>query len=169
MIAAVETALVARLAAALPELAVEAYAGPPEDYKLTHPRGALITRYEGSAFAPPKAPDAMIQPRTLRWRLTLLLRDLRAPRRAYEALEAVRLAVQNWGRAETGGAFRMLADAFEGAEHGVWRYSVTVSHTLVAVPAVEPIDGDPALLARVTRITAIDVPLGETVVVGEGA
>ena len=164
MIEAVEKALLARLAKALPELKVEAWQDDPATYRLDHPKGAALVRYLGSAYREPLAPDAQSQPRALKWQVTLALRSLRSHREAYALLEAVRLALQGWGAGETGGAFRLAADAFDKVAHGVWTYSVTLEHTLVAVPDLAALGEDPQELTRVTRITAISPPLHETII-----
>lgn len=137
MILDIETALVGRLAAALPDIQVEAYPERPEKYVLKHARGAALIGYGRSVYGDPQAPDVIVQLRQMEFDITILARNLRSHGGAYGYLDAARVALAGWRPA---GARKVVPvrDRFIGVKDGVWRYALTVSLAAVTVEVAEP-------------------------------
>ncbi len=137
MILGLETALVNRLAAALPMVEVVAYPGPAEQYALTHPCGAVLVGYSQSTYSAPEPTDLLAQTRTMSFEITVLARDLRSDNGAYRFLETVRTALAGW-MPENAHKVVPVQDRFVGANDGVWRYALTVSLTTITLETAEP-------------------------------
>jgi len=146
MILDLETALVNRLAAALPMLHVQAYPEQPAAYTLKHPRGAVLVGYGRSAYGDPEASGLIVQTRRMEFDITVISRDLRSHGGAYGYLEAARIALTGW-RPEGAGKTVPVRDRFLGVHGGMWRYALTVSLTAVTLETAEPEQS--ALLRRI--------------------
>jgi hypothetical protein len=165
MLEMIEQAMVARLAAQLPNLSVEPFPDNPGAYKLNHPMGALLVNYHGSDYRDPESTDAMIQERKADWDITLQLRNLRSHVGAYPVIESIRAALQGWGQNEVGAAFWMVSDKFVDVLHGVWVYRIVVRHKLMAVPVVSPETEAEANAVLCTQVTASNSALGEEIII----
>jgi hypothetical protein len=75
-ISTIELALVARLAAQIDTVEVVHFPDAPRAYRLTHRIGAALVRYEGADYGPLHDTAAIVQERTLRFEVAVLVRDL---------------------------------------------------------------------------------------------
>ncbi len=146
IIAELETALVERLAARLPELAAEAFPKSWKEYRLLHQRGAVLVMYRSSRYGQIEDVGAVVQERTAEFALVLLARNLRDHRDLSGYLEGIRRAVQGF-KVPGCRAFRMVDDRFEDEVDGLWTHAVLVDTVL---PAVE--DNDEEELPPLTRV-----------------
>lgn len=137
MILDLETALVNRLAAALPMLHVQAYPEQPAAYTLKHPRGAVLVGYGRSAFGDSEASGLIVQARQMEFDITVVSRDLRSHGGAYGYLDAARIALTGW-RPEGAGKVVPVRDRFLGVHGGIWRYVLTVSLAAMTMETAEP-------------------------------
>ncbi|MCW2248675.1 hypothetical protein M2352_004335 [Azospirillum fermentarium] len=137
MIMDLETALVNRLAAALPMAEVLAYPAPAEQYTLTHPCGAVLVGYSKSTYGAPEPTDLLVQTRKMTFKITVLARELHSDTGAYRFLEAARTVLAGW---KPGNAHKVVPvrDRFVSLDDGVWRYALTVSLTTIALETAEP-------------------------------
>ncbi len=161
MILEIETAIVGRLAAAMPGIRVEAFPEKPEEYTLKHARGAVLVGYGRSAYGKPEALGAIVQERRLEFDITILARDLREHGGAYGYLDAARVALTGFRPA---GARKLhpVRDRFLGVRGGVWRYAITMA---TAAPAMEADEaGQPVLLRRLTLADPLAGPDETTVI-----
>lgn len=144
---ALEAAVMARLTARLPDLAVEAYPDDPDGYRLNHPVGALLVRYHGSKYGPLLDAGIVVQERRLAIEVTLVMRCLNGKEGVYGALEEVRQALA--GHAPPAfGKLVPIGDEFLGEGGGEWRYAIDFMTTTTVIEEDEP-ENDPL----VTRIT----------------
>src|SRR5947209_6701898 len=104
-IGTIETAIVARLRAALPSLETAHFPDEPRSYRLTHRIGAALVTYRGAKYSTSSDTGNIIQERTLEFDVALLVRDLGwsaggpaagpSPG-AYSLLEQVRVALTGY-------------------------------------------------------------------------
>ena len=102
-------AVVARLREKLPTLAVEYFPEKPAEYRLNHPKGALLVSYAGSRFDKPNDIGAVIQPQTIQLCVTVVFRQLNGKQGAVDLLDVVR---------------RMTREVFIGEVKGLWQYAL---------------------------------------------
>ncbi|MDF0606632.1 Gp37 family protein [Neisseriaceae bacterium TC5R-5] len=119
-------ATVARLKAKLPQLAVEYFPDRPADYRLNHPKGALLVSYPGSQFARTVDTFYAAQPRTIRLAVTVLLRQLNGKGGAVDISDEVRRALVGW-RPPDCQKVMAASDQFLGESAGIWQYAIDLT------------------------------------------
>ena len=83
-------AVVARLKAAFPDLAVEYFPDKPAEYRLNHPKGALLVSYLGAKYDEPIDTSAIVQPAVVKFAITATLRQLNGKDGAVAVLTRLR-------------------------------------------------------------------------------
>ncbi|MBB2778380.1 UNVERIFIED_ORG: hypothetical protein HNP28_003727 [Comamonas terrigena] len=116
-------AVVKRLQVKLPWLAVEYFPEKAADYRLNHPRGALLVSYSGSRYEATRDAGFVSQPRGLRLTVTVLMRQLHGRGGAVDVVDGVRLALLGW-RAPDCRKAHIASDKFLGETAGIWQYAV---------------------------------------------
>ena len=154
-IATLEAAVVGRLSAQVAGVEVAHFPDRPEAYRLTHRVGAVLVRYEGAGYGKLIDSAAIVQERTLKFEVAVMMRDLGwntggaasgSTPGAYAIIEAVRAALTGYRVPGCEKAYP-LGERFvrRDREGGVWIYSITFALRTVAV---EPgtLDSYPLLL-----------------------
>ena len=131
-IAGIEQAIITRLRAKIQGLLIEGFPEKPSEYKLMHPKGALLVSYAGSTFSEPKSTDIVYQERKVEFDITIAMRHLRKPEGAYSHLDAVRIALTGHRIA---GCSKMYPtkEGFLSEDNGVWQYVMTFAMTMPAI------------------------------------
>lgn len=133
MIKQIEDAIIARLSAEIPGYEVRSFPEKPAEFRLTHPKGAVLAAYSKGTFGRSQSTDDTTrQQRRMEFDLFMVVKNLREHGGAYELLDAVRLALTGWGRDLLGGAFFPVSEGFQDAGNGVWTYRLTMA---VIIPA----------------------------------
>jgi Gp37 protein len=158
-IATIEQAVVNRLNTELSGVEIAHFPDKPEAYRMTHRVGAALVRYEGTEFGKPIDTAAMVQERTLKFEITVMMRDLGwsvggspaggGTPGAYGILESIRAALTGFQVPACGKTYP-LRERFlkRDKQGGVWMYAVTFAMQTVAVESSSP-DNYPLLtLAR---------------------
>lgn len=122
----IETALIAKLREALPELSIEAFPERPEDYELLHPLGAVLVQYDGSTYGDNRLSNGGVaQVRTLRFSVVYLVRNLRDSSGCYDVLARGAEALSGLAVPGTIGAGTISSERFNAETDGVWMYLQT--------------------------------------------
>lgn len=138
-------AMVARLQAAFgQELMVELFPDNPAQYRLNHPRGAVLVAYGKSTFGGSQATDAMFQERNLVFRLTLVFRQLNGRDGVTSYLDRIRDNLAGWYAPHCDMACRPLAEHFIGHLQGVWQYAQDIATRATQLQTLAP-EGGPLL------------------------
>ncbi len=111
---------------------VRSFPADPGQFDFSNLPAALLIHYGGSRYAEPHGPANTTQARSMEFVLVLLCRSLREEGGAYRHLEDIRLAVQGRPFAGSGPA-RIVRDALDSEQAGVWRWSITIQ---LPIPAV---------------------------------
>jgi hypothetical protein len=142
-IATLENAIVSQLSAQISAIEIVHYPDRPESYRLTHRIGAALVRYDGAAYGKLLDTAAVVQTRTLRFAVKLLVRDLGwnyggdpggpSPG-AYALIEQIRAALTGF---EIGGCSKIypVEERFveRDKEGGAWVYESVFGFTTAAV------------------------------------
>lgn len=119
----VESAVIAKLRTALPELSVEAFPENPSEYELIHPLGSILVQYDGSTFTQNKVSNgAAVQIRSLRFVLALVLRNLRDSGGCYEILRRASEALSGLVVPGAVTCLTPISENFSSEADGVWVY-----------------------------------------------
>lgn len=136
-------AVVARLKAKIPQLAVESFPDRPAEYRLNHPKGALLVSYLGSQFDATVDLTYITQPRTLKLSVTVILRQLNGKGGAVDVVDAVRLALVGFRPPDCRKLFA-VSEKFLGETAGLWQYAVDVATKSMLVEDAD-INTEPSL------------------------
>lgn len=118
-----ESAIVNKLKAALPNLLVEAYPDNPSSFKMIHPKGAVLVHYSGSKFNPSLFEEVIVQERKLTYDLIILNRSLRGNSGIYETMDKIREALTGFQYDDTT-KFYPIDEEFILEENGLWQYGM---------------------------------------------
>lgn len=119
-------AIKVRLTAKFPTLAVEYFPDKPDEYRLNHPRGALLVSHLGSKFDETVATDVIVQPRYPKFSVTVVLRQLNGNGGALDVSGQVILALAGF-KAPDCKKMWIVAERYLGETAGLWQYAVDVS------------------------------------------
>lgn len=151
-------AVVARLKDRMPDLAVEYFPDKPSEYRLNHPRGALLVSYLGAKYQEPIDTSAVVQPATIKLTVTATLRQLNGKDGAVAVLTRLRSALIGYKPPNCRRKVWALAEQFLGETAGIWQYAMDVATEAIVVED-EDVDTGPAL----NHITTADsINRGET-------
>ncbi|GAA5787300.1 Gp37 family protein [Chitiniphilus shinanonensis] len=121
-IEAVLEAVATRLGGAHGDLAVERYAGKPEQYLLTHAEGALLVMFNGSSYQPSQS-ASVAQPRRLKVGVVVVQRTVTGANGALARVDGVLDSLV--GHAPAGcGRLMAAGERFLHAADGVWWFGV---------------------------------------------
>jgi len=148
---AIVDALVQRLKAAFPDMAVEDFPDKPDEYRLNHPKGALLVSYLGAKYEAPLDAGLVVQDATPKFSATATLRRLNGPDGAVAILARMRQALQGFKPPGCQRKVWLLAERFLGENAGIWQYALDFATQAVAV---EDAEGDTGPL--LTHLTAVD-------------
>jgi hypothetical protein len=169
-IGTIEAAIVNQLNTQITEIEVAHFPDAPEAYRMTHRIGAALVRYEGGEYGKLIDSAAIVQERTLKFEVTVMMRDLGwnvggpssgATPGAYAVMEAVRLALTGYQVPGCSRAYPMRERFVKrDKQGGVWIYAISFALKTASVEASAP-DNYPLLLKATALeqggITAVSV------------
>ncbi|EEG6275592.1 hypothetical protein G3F95_004827 [Salmonella enterica subsp. enterica] len=117
--------LVTRLRARLPGLHVAYFPDSPDAFTLTHPVGAVLLSYSRSTYGTSESTGAVVQPQTMRFVATVVLRQLNGRDGAVDVLDSVRQALGGWRPQNCQRPVWLVEDTFLGEVQGLWQYALT--------------------------------------------
>lgn len=122
-------AVVERLKGRFPDLRVELFPDNPREYRLNHPRGALLVQFTASKFGESRATDAIIQRREVALAVTTMIRSLNGEGGAVGMMDRVRGALLGFAPPDCS-KLRMRSEQFVQEQDGLWQYvSLFVTET----------------------------------------
>jgi Gp37 protein len=140
----IEATVVNRLSAQISGIEIAHFPDQPEAYRMTHRIGAAFVRYEGAEYGKLIDTAAIVQERTLKFDVMVLMRDLAwslgggaaggGTPGAYAIIEAVRAALTGF-RVPACEKTYPLRERFlkRDKQGGVWIYAITFAMRTVAV------------------------------------
>ncbi|WP_110970248.1 Gp37 family protein [Pseudomonas huaxiensis] len=123
------------------ELSVELFPEAPGNYRLNHPRGAILVAYGRSKFGDSEATDAVFQERQLVFRLTLVFKQLNGKDGVTSYLDRIREHLAGWYPPHCDRPCQPVSEQFLGHVQGVWQYALDVSTRATQVQVVVPSAG----------------------------
>ena len=136
-------AIIAQLKVKLPNLAVEYFPERPDDYRLNHPKGALLVHYPGANFTPPSDTGFVVQEREMVFTITVIMRQLNGRDGAVNVLDELKLALIGFKPPNCRRKCWARHEKFLGQVSGLWQYALDIATTGVAVEDVQVATGVP--------------------------
>ncbi|WP_406705431.1 Gp37 family protein [Sodalis sp.] len=143
------SAVVERLRLQLPGLHVDFFPERPEQFRLNHPRGAVLVSYGKSNFGQTQDIGVVIQPQTVRLTATVVVRQLNGKDGAVAALDQVRQCLGGWRPPDCQRDIWLVEEVFLGQTEGLWQYALTIETVTVFIQNDRPEDNP--LLTQVNR------------------
>lgn len=125
------------------ELSVELFPENPAQFRLNHPRGAILLAYGKSTFSGSESTDAIFQARSIVLRLTLVFRQLNGKDGVISYLDRIRTCLTGWYAPHCDQACRPLSEQFIGHTSGVWQYAQDFSARATQLQVMAPEIGAP--------------------------
>lgn len=147
-------AVLARLQAAFPDLAVQYFPDDPSTYYLKHPIGALLISYLGARYGEPFDTALVVQTATPKLSITVTLRQLNGQYGAVAVLARLRTALLGYTPPDCRRKLWAVGEQFLGETAGIWQYAFDVSTETVLVEDAEAESGP--LLTHVTTLTSVN-------------
>ncbi|MBD9463914.1 Gp37 family protein [Pseudomonas sp. Pdm06] len=142
-------AMLVRLQADLgSELMIELFPENPLQYRLNHPRGAVLLAYGKSTFGQSESTDACFQARHWVLRLTLVFRQLNGKDGVVGHLDRIRTCLTGWYPPHANQACRPVSEHFIGHQGGVWQYAQDFTTRTTHLQTLVPESGPRLTLAQ---------------------
>lgn len=123
------------------DLMVELFPENPAQYRLNHPRGAVLVAFGKSTFGGSESSDAMFQERNLVISLTLVFRQLNGKDGAVSYLDRIRDTLTGWWPPHCDQACRPVSERFIGHLQGVWQYGLDIATRATQLQTMAPDSG----------------------------
>ncbi|KFK91933.1 Gp37 family protein [Serratia sp. Ag2] len=133
-------ATVERLRRKLPALHSDFFPENPDTFRLNHSLGALLVSYGSSDYGNQQDIGAVLQPQTVKFTVTVVVRQLNGKGGAVDILDYVRQALGGWTPPNCRRRVWLIHDRFLGQVNGVWQYVLTFATETVFIQDVEPND-----------------------------
>lgn len=131
----IENSIIERLKGEFPELHVEGFPEKPAEFRLIHPKGAILIHYQGGNYSETKSLGCIYQEKKLEFSITIVMKHLRTHEGAYEYLDKVRNNLTGF-TPENCSKIRPTKEEFIGEDSGIWQYSINFFTT---TPIIEEI------------------------------
>lgn len=140
MLLELEQAVIAKLQSAALGIAIEPYPDSPGDYSLLDPVGAALVFIQGSRY---EQSSNLVQNRTTRIIVTLLVRNLGTHQGAYALIDAITVALLGWvpplqGDGQNWCGLSAVSDQYVNESSGVWQYDLVLETSRLAISAYNP-------------------------------
>lgn len=134
MIKDIENQIVEKLKTNISELFVEGFPDKPAEFKLIHPKGAVLVHYQGGNYSEPKALGCIVQDKKLEFSITVVMKNLRNHSGAYEYLDRIREILTGFKPDNCSKMYPTKED-FLFEDSGLWQYSINFVLTTQAIEA----------------------------------
>lgn len=122
IVADLEAAMVERLRTDMPDFLVEPFPDVPSKFQMLHPKGAILVSYDHEQNT---IPSGQQQGNLIEYEINIIVRNLRGPNGAYEAIARARQSITRDSYFRILGAY-MLSAYFTNNEKDLWYYKMTI-------------------------------------------
>lgn len=120
----IETDIMDKLSTVITDLKIEGFPDNPNEYRLIHPKGAILVAYNSSEFDTEHHNGIICQLENLEYGLTLIVRNLRDTDGAYDYIDLIKSTLT--GYAPTGCKKMYLRNiSFLTERDKLWQYGLT--------------------------------------------
>ena len=119
----IENEIIEQLQDNITDLKTEAYPEKPSEYRLIHPKGAILVHFKGSHYDKPEEGNLIQQIISLNFSLTLMIKGLRDKNGAYTYISEIISVLTGFIPTNCGKMYPVNTD-FLQEDGGVWKYSL---------------------------------------------
>ena len=126
MITEIENQIITRIKENIPELHVEGFPEKPSEFRLTHPKGAILVHYQSGNYSQSKSIGYIVQGKKLEFSITIVTKNLRSHEGAYFYLDKIRQILTGY-RPDNCSKMQPIKENFLMENNGIWQYAINFS------------------------------------------
>ena len=124
----IENEIIGKIREKIPELHVEGFPDQPSEFRLTHPKGAILVYYLGANYSQSKNLGYIVQDKTLEFSITIITRDLRSCWGVYHYIDFIRNLLTGY-KPENCSKMQPVKEHFISENTGIWQYEINFTLT----------------------------------------
>ncbi len=132
----IENSIIEKLKLEFPEVLVQGFPDKPSEFILLHSIGALLVHYQGSNYTNSNALGFISQENKKEFSITIVTRNLRENRGAYEYLDKVKSILTGF-EPDSCSKLMPTKDFFISENKGIWQYGINFSLTTTNIQDLE--------------------------------
>jgi len=129
----IENQIIDRLKAKIPDLHIEGFPEKPAEFRLVHPKGAILVHYQGGNYSESKSLGCIYQDKKLEFSTTVVTRHLRTHEGAYGYIDKIREILTGF-KPENCSKMYPVKEEFLAEDNGIWQYSINF---VLTTPSIE--------------------------------
>ncbi len=122
----IEKDIIDQLQANITGIKIEGFPDSPAEYKLLHPKGAVLVHFQGGNYSIPEENSFIQQAVSLDFALTLIIKGLRDKNGAYSYINSIISALTGFAPAQCNKMYLTKVE-FLGEDRGLWHYAFSFS------------------------------------------
>jgi hypothetical protein len=137
-IAEVENQIIEKIKENVPELHVEGFPEKPSEFRLTHPKGAILIHYQSGNYSQPKSIGYIVQDKKMEFSVTVVTKNLRSHEGAYFYIDKVRELLSGF-KPDNCSKMQPTKENFLLETAGIWQYAINFTLTTPVIEEYEEI------------------------------
>jgi len=132
----IENQIIERINSKINDLHIQGFPEKPSEFRLTHPKGAILVHYQGGNYSESKSLGYMVQDKKLEFSVTVVTKNLRSHEGSYFYLDKVRQILTGY-RPDNCSKIQPIKEDFLSEDNGIWQYSINFSLTTPTIEETE--------------------------------
>jgi len=132
----IENQIIERINSKINDLHIQGFPEKPSEFRLTHPKGAILVHYQGGNYSESKSLGYMVQDKKLEFSVTVVTKNLRSHEGSYFYLDKVRQILTGY-RPDNCSKMQPIKEDFLSEDNGIWQYSINFSLTTPTIEETE--------------------------------
>ena len=129
----IENQIIEKIKNQIQDLHIQGFPEKPSEFRLTHPKGAILVHYQGGNYSESKSLGCLIQDKKLEFSVTVVTKNLRSNEGAYIYLDKVREILTGY-RPDNCSKMQPIKEDFLSEDNGIWQYSINF---ILTTPTIE--------------------------------
>lgn len=132
----IEDSIIQYLKNKFPDFLVQGFPEKPQEFILLHPIGAILVHYKGGNYANSNAIEFISQDKGLNFAITVVTRNLRNNKGAYETLDKIKQVLCGY---KIPGCTKLTPkkEGFISETNGIWQYEIEFT---LSTPSIEEME-----------------------------
>jgi len=132
----IENQIIEQIKSQINDLHIQGFPEKPSEFRLTHPKGAILVHYQGGNYSESKSLGYMVQDKKLEFSVTVITKNLRSHEGSYFYLDKVRQILTGY-RPDNCSKMQPIKEDFLSEDNGIWQYSINFSLTTPTIEETE--------------------------------
>ena len=129
----IENQIIEKIKSQIQDLHIQGFPEKPSEFRLTHPKGAILVHYQGGNYSESKSLGYIVQDKKLEFSVTVVTKNLRSHEGSYFYLDKVRQILTGY-RPDNCSKMQPIKEDFLSEDNGIWQYSINF---ILTTPTIE--------------------------------